>query len=142
MRRAARPTTHSPYVRLRPLAYITGRGPRGSIGSPPGRGAEPYRMGPRHVSVPDPCLVFNQGLSIFRPGAPGPRCEWSRPLAEGSGSHLRGLVCTRGGPGPPLGVLSTNLGVRRTPMGVRTYCKCPRVFHHLGHVAALDPPRR
>jgi hypothetical protein len=28
-----------PYVRLRPLAYVTSDRPRGSIGSPPGRGA-------------------------------------------------------------------------------------------------------
>jgi hypothetical protein len=108
---------HSPYVKLHPLAYVTGREPRGSIGSPLRWGAEPYRMGPRHVLVPDPCLVFDQGLSIFRPGAPGPRCEWSEPLVEGFGSHLRGPVCTHGGPGPPLGVLSANLGVRCTPMG-------------------------
>jgi hypothetical protein len=80
MRRAARPAAHSPYVRLRPLAYVMGRGPRGSIGSPPGRGAEPYKMGPRHVSVPDPCLVFDQGLSIFCPSTPGPRCERSDPF--------------------------------------------------------------
>jgi hypothetical protein len=42
-----------PYVRLRPLAYITGNKPRGSIGSPPERGAKAYavlvrtRVGPR-----------------------------------------------------------------------------------------------
>jgi hypothetical protein len=29
-----------PYVRLRPLAYVTGNRPRGSIESPPERGAE------------------------------------------------------------------------------------------------------
>jgi hypothetical protein len=28
-----------PYARLRPLAYVTRSRPRGSIGSPPGRGA-------------------------------------------------------------------------------------------------------
>jgi hypothetical protein len=27
-----------PYIRLRPLAYVTGSRPRGSIGSPPERG--------------------------------------------------------------------------------------------------------
>jgi hypothetical protein len=90
MRCAVRPAARSPYVRLRPLAYVTGRGPRGSIGSPPGRGAEPYMMGSKHVPAPDPCLAFGQGLSIFRPGAPGPRRERSRPLAKGSGFHLRG----------------------------------------------------
>jgi hypothetical protein len=29
-----------PYVRLRPLAYVTGNNQRGSIGSPPERGAQ------------------------------------------------------------------------------------------------------
>jgi hypothetical protein len=32
-----------PYVRLRPLAYVTGNKPRGSIGSPPERGAQVER---------------------------------------------------------------------------------------------------
>jgi hypothetical protein len=47
MRRAARPAACSPYVKLRPLAYVTGGGPCGSIGSPPGRGAEVFMMGSR-----------------------------------------------------------------------------------------------
>jgi hypothetical protein len=51
--------TQRPYVRLRPLAYITGNKPRGSIGSPPERGAQAHRIKPGHVSVPDPC--FGQG---------------------------------------------------------------------------------
>jgi hypothetical protein len=66
-------------------------------------------MGPKHVPAPDPCLVFDQDLSIFRPGVPGPRREWSGPLAKASGFHLRGLVCILGGLGPLLGVLSANL---------------------------------
>jgi hypothetical protein len=45
-----------PYVRLRPLAYIMGNKPHGSIGSPPERGAQVHRIKPGHVSVPDPCL--------------------------------------------------------------------------------------
>jgi hypothetical protein len=139
MRCAARPAVHSPYVRLRLLAYVTGRGPCGSIGSPPGRGAELYMMGSRHVPAPDPCLVFDQGLSIFRPSAPGPRRERSRPLAKGSSSHLRG-------PGmhtwrPQTSPESPVRKLRRTPMGVQTYCRCPGGFHHDGHVAAPNPPR-
>jgi hypothetical protein len=43
-----------PYVRLRPLAYVTGSVPRGSIGAPPERGAEAYVVWPGHVSAPDP----------------------------------------------------------------------------------------
>jgi hypothetical protein len=53
-----------PYVRLHPLAYITGNKPRGSIGSPLERGAQAYRIKPGHVSVPDPCL----GQGIPYPG--------------------------------------------------------------------------
>ena len=53
----------SPYVRLRPLAYVTCSMPRGSIGAPLERGAGVYayrselhqsRSG--HVSAPDPHL--------------------------------------------------------------------------------------
>jgi hypothetical protein len=72
---------------LRLLAYVTGRGPRGSIRSPPGRGAEACRMGSGHVLAPDPYLVFDQGLSIFCLGVLGPCCVRSGPRAEGSGSH-------------------------------------------------------
>jgi hypothetical protein len=61
-------------------------------------------MGSKHVT--GPCLVFDQGLSIFYPGTPGPCCEWSGPLVEGSGPHPKGPACTRGGPRPPLGVLA------------------------------------
>jgi hypothetical protein len=51
------------YARLRPLAYVVRSRPRGSIGSPPGLGAEVYVIRSRshqirsgHVSAPDPCL--------------------------------------------------------------------------------------
>jgi hypothetical protein len=125
VRCATRPAARSPYIRLSPLAYVridplayvTGRRPRGSIGSPLGRGAEPYMMGSRHVPAPDPCLAFGQGLSNFRPRAPGPHRERFGPLAKGTGSHLRGLVRIRGGLGPPLGVLPANLGA--LPWGSR-----------------------
>jgi hypothetical protein len=47
-----------PYVRLRPLAYVTCSGPRGSIGLPPGRGAEANTIRSRHVSAPGPRLAL------------------------------------------------------------------------------------
>jgi hypothetical protein len=47
-----------PYVRLHPLAYVTGSKPRGSIGSPPERGAEVYAAWSGHVSAPDPHLAL------------------------------------------------------------------------------------
>jgi hypothetical protein len=49
-----------PYVRLRPLAYVTGSRPHGSIGSPPERGAEVYAVWSGHVSAPDPRLALNK----------------------------------------------------------------------------------
>jgi hypothetical protein len=45
-----------PYVRLRPLAYVTGNKPHGSIGSLPERGAQAHRITPGHMSVPNLCL--------------------------------------------------------------------------------------
>jgi hypothetical protein len=47
-----------PYVRLHPLAYVTGSRPRGSIGSPPERGAEAYTVWSRHMSALDPRLTL------------------------------------------------------------------------------------
>jgi hypothetical protein len=47
-----------PYVWLRPLAYITGSKPRGSIGSPPERGVGALAVWSEHVSAPDPCLAL------------------------------------------------------------------------------------
>jgi hypothetical protein len=71
-----------PYVRLHPLAYVTGSKPRGSIGSPPERGAQVHRIKPSHVSVPDPC--FGLGIPV-----PGPRYGWSGPYSGGSRLHPR-----------------------------------------------------
>jgi hypothetical protein len=41
---------------LRPLAYITGNKPCGSIGPSAERGAGAHRIEPGHASTPDPCL--------------------------------------------------------------------------------------
>jgi hypothetical protein len=54
-----------PYVRLRPLAYITGSRPRGSIGSPPERGAEAYTTWSEHVSAPKPRLALIKAWVFF-----------------------------------------------------------------------------
>jgi hypothetical protein len=51
-------TAQRPYVRLLPLAYVTGSVPRGSIGVPPERGAEAYVVWSGHVSAPDPRLAL------------------------------------------------------------------------------------
>jgi hypothetical protein len=47
-----------PYIRLHPLAYVMGSRPRGSIGSPPERGAEAYMVWSGHVSAMDPHLAL------------------------------------------------------------------------------------
>jgi hypothetical protein len=101
-----------PYVRLRPLAYVTGNKPRGSIGSPPERGAQAHRIKPGHVSVPDPCLdqgIPYPGTSLWvartllggiRTTSKGPdMLTWeSRTAFEGPGCAYRGPVPPRGGP--------------------------------------------
>jgi hypothetical protein len=48
--------TQSPYVMLRPLAYVTDNKPCGSIRPSTEWGAEVLRIDPGHASIPDPCL--------------------------------------------------------------------------------------
>jgi hypothetical protein len=57
--------TQRPYVRLCPLAYVIGSGPRGSIGTPPERGAEAYTAWPGHVSASDPHLALVKAWVFF-----------------------------------------------------------------------------
>jgi hypothetical protein len=61
-----------PYVRLRPLAYVTGSVPRGSIGAPPERGAEAYVIRSGHVSAPDPYLTLIKAWVLFVPESRDP----------------------------------------------------------------------
>jgi hypothetical protein len=104
-----------PYVRLRLLASVTGSGPRGSIGSPPERGAEAYTVWSRHMSAPDPRLALTKAREFFVPES------WD-PAVSGPGP-VRGVrLCTRGDPGPCLEVWSVYVGVRHFPMGVRIHC--------------------
>jgi hypothetical protein len=104
-----------PYVRLRPLAYVTGSGPRGSIGSPPERGAKAYTVWSRHVSATDPRLALTKAREFFVPKS-------RDPAVSGPGS-VRGVrFCTRGGPGPCPKVRSVYVGVRHFSMGVRIHC--------------------
>jgi hypothetical protein len=92
----------SPYVMFRPLAYVTGNKPRGSIGSPPERGVEAHRIKPGHESIPDPCR------------------GWSGPDLEGSELHPRIPGCLLGGPGLLSGVQVVRTGVQRLLEEVRT----------------------
>jgi hypothetical protein len=61
-----------PYVRLRPLDYVTGSRPRGSIGSLPERGAGAYTVWSGHVSVPDPRLALIKAWVFFVPESRDP----------------------------------------------------------------------
>jgi hypothetical protein len=71
-----------PYVRLRPLAYVTGDMPRGNIGPPPERGAEVYVVWSEHVSAPVPHLALIKAWVLFVPE--------SRDLAEGGPDPSQG----------------------------------------------------
>jgi hypothetical protein len=79
-----------PYVRLRPLAYVTCSRPRGSIGSPPGRGAEAYTIRSGHVSAPDPHLALIKA--------------WIFSVPESHDPAVSGPDPTQSGPDPILGV--------------------------------------
>jgi hypothetical protein len=86
-----------PYVRLRPLAYVMGSRPRGSIGTPPERGAETYTVWSGHVSPPDPRLALLKARVFF--------------VSESWELAVSGPDPTQRGPGPVP-------GVRCTPMKV------------------------
>jgi hypothetical protein len=74
-----------PYVRLRPLAYIMGSGPHGSIGSPPERGAEAYTVWSRHVSAPDPRLFLTKAREFFVLESRNPAVSGPDPTQRGPG---------------------------------------------------------
>jgi hypothetical protein len=86
----------SPYVMFRPLAYVTGNKPCGSIGSPPERGVEVHRIKPGHESVPDPCRGWS------RPDLEGSELhpKDSGLLTRGSRAVIRGPGCAHKGPAP------------------------------------------
>jgi hypothetical protein len=97
-----------PYVRLCPLAYITGSRPRGSIGSLPERGAEAYAVWSGHVSAPDPRLTLIKAWVFF--------------VLESWDLAVSGPDPAQGGPGPVPGVRACPWRFGTLPGGpVRTY---------------------
>jgi hypothetical protein len=128
-----------PYVRLRPLAYVTGSGPRGSIGSPPERGAEAYTAWSGHVSAPDPRLILIKVRVLFVP-------ESRDPIVSGPDP-------TRRGPGPIPGVQFVPVEVLDLTRRSGPYIQGSNIFRwgsrptvdaleHIvfsGHVAAPEP---
>jgi hypothetical protein len=108
-----------PYFRLRPLDYVTGSRPRGSIGSPPERGA--YTAWSGHESAPDPRLTLIKAWVFFVPesrvlavSGPDPT-QGVRDPSQGSGH-------TRGGSGLYPEVWFVRTEVWHFPMGVWTHC--------------------
>jgi hypothetical protein len=106
--------------------------PRGSVGSPPERGAEAYTAWPGHVLAPDPRLVLIKVRVLFVPESRDPA--------------VSGLDPTQRGPGPIPGVRLVSVEAlcltRRsgpyiqgsgTSHGVRTY------FLYLGGYHLLWP---
>jgi hypothetical protein len=86
-----------PYIRLRPLAYVTSSRPHGNIGSPPERGAEAHTVWSGHVSAPDPRLALIKAWVFFVPESRDPT--------------VSGLNLTQRGPGPIQGVRSVPVEV-------------------------------
>jgi hypothetical protein len=86
-----------PYVRLRPLTYVTGSWPRGCIGSPPERGVGAHAVWSGHVSAPDPRMALIKAWVFFALESRDPTVSGPDPPPEGSGTRSRGLVCTCGG---------------------------------------------
>jgi hypothetical protein len=136
------------HARFRPLAYAACSMPCGSIGSPLEWGARVYadrseshqtRSG--HMSAPDPRLGPDDGPGVFCPGTLGPYRGRPGPhTGGGSGSHSRGLVHTRGGPGLNLEVWTVYPGVRHFSMGSELTVDALEYITFSGHVAALDLP--
>jgi hypothetical protein len=74
-----------PYVRLHLLAYVTGSGSRGRIGSPPERGAEAYTVWFGHVSAPNPHLALSKVRVLFVLESRDPTESGSDPTQRGPG---------------------------------------------------------
>jgi hypothetical protein len=72
-----------PYVKIRPLAYVTGSRLRGSIGSPPERGAEAYTVWSEHVLAPDPRLALIKARLFFVPESRDPAVSGPDPTQRG-----------------------------------------------------------
>jgi hypothetical protein len=147
------------HARFRPLAYAARSMPRGSIGSPPERGAGVYadRSGTHqtrsgHVSAPDPRLGPVQGPSIFCPRTLGPHCGWPGPHTgggvripfQGSGLHTWRSWTNLGGPdcisrGPALSHGGPNLLLMLGVYHLLWTCGDSGPAHVVGPGAVVNP---
>jgi hypothetical protein len=108
---------------LRPLAYVTGNKPCGSIGPSTERGAEAHQIEPGHASTPDTCLGHGTSsprtlLWVVRSSLGG-----VQTLFNGSDLlYFGGPGCAHRGPTPsrPDGVVSENatLTAHEIPLGL------------------------
>jgi hypothetical protein len=130
-----------PYIRLHPLAYVTGSRPHGSIGSPPERGAEAYTVWSGHMSALDPHLTLIKAWVFFVPESWDLAVSGLDPT-QGSGTLTRGPVRARGGPGLYPEVQSVYTGVRHFPWGSGPADDTLEDIVFSGHVAALELPAR
>jgi hypothetical protein len=128
-----------PYVRLRPLAYVTGSRPRGSIGAPPERGAEAYMVWSGHVSAPDLRLALIKAWVFFVP-------ESRDPAVSGPDPTQRGPEPILGVQFAPVEVLDLTLrsGMYTQGSGTFPWGSGPTVdtleyIVFSGHVAAPEP---
>jgi hypothetical protein len=127
-----------PYVRLRPLAYVTGNRPRGSIGSPPDRGAGPYTAWSEHVLVPDPRLTLTKAWVSFAPEPWDLAASGPDPTQGGFGGSSPGSGHACGDSGPYLGSGPCIQGFDTFPWGCRPTVDIQGYIVLFGHVAALE----
>jgi hypothetical protein len=93
----------SPYVMLRPLAYVTDDKSCGSIRPSAERGAEALRIEPGHALIPDPCLGYDTPspgtlLWVVRSSLGGVRTLSNAPGRFTSGVRVvrTGVLCLLG----------------------------------------------
>jgi hypothetical protein len=128
-----------PYVRLRPLAYVTCSRPRSSIGSPPGQGAEAYTIRFGHISAPDPRLSLIKAWVFSVP-------ESRDPAVRGPDPTHRGLDPFRGVRFAPVEVLDLTRrfglhiqGSSTFPWGYGPTVDTLEYIIFSGHVAVPEP---
>jgi hypothetical protein len=101
----------SPYITLRPLAYVTNNKPCGCIRPSAERGAEALRIEPGHASIPDPGLGYNTPFLGTLSWAVRSSLGGVRTLSNGFGLlYFEGLGRVHRGPVPsgPDDVVSEN----------------------------------
>jgi hypothetical protein len=127
-------SAQKPYVRLRPLAYVTDSRPRSSIGSPPERGAEAYAVWSGHVSAPDPRLTLSKAWEFFVPESRDLAVSGPDPAQGGSGH-------AHGGSGPYPKVRSVRTGEGTFPWGSGPTVDILEYIVFASHVATREPSK-